>query len=46
MKASASFTVTPMSRLRLYAPMPYTMPKFTALALERRRGVIISGGIP
>ena len=26
--------------------MPYTMPKFTALALRRASGVTISGGTP
>ena len=42
----ASFRVTPMSWEREKSEIPYTMPKFTALAAERICRVTISGGTP
>ena len=35
-----------MSSEREWAPMPYTMPKLTALARERMRGETSSSGTP
>ncbi len=45
MYLSASATVTSISLERENAPIPYTMPKFTAFAARRISEVIMSAGI-